>query len=185
MKIIEEPLPGLLLIEPKVFRDARGYFFESFSSREMESLGIKVPFVQDNQSLSQKGVLRGLHFQGPPAAQDKLVRVISGAVLDVAVDVRQGSPTYGRHFAVELSGDNFLMLFIPKGFAHGFETLEDNTVFSYKCSDYYRPDTEGGLRWDDPDVNIAWRGHEALVSDKDQKLPGWEAFESPFEFGAY
>jgi len=185
MKIIEEPLPGLFLIEPRVFRDARGYFFESFSQKEMEQLGVCVPFVQDNQSLSQRGVLRGLHFQAPPAAQDKLVRVISGAVLDVAVDVRKGSPTYGRHFSVELSVTNFLMLFIPKGFAHGFETLEDNTVFSYKCSDYYRPDTEGGLRWNDSSLNIPWRGSEALVSDKDQKLPLWETFESPFQYGDY
>jgi dTDP-4-dehydrorhamnose 3,5-epimerase len=184
MKIIEEPIPGLLLLEPRVFRDARGYFFESFSSKELAQLGVHVPFVQDNQSLSQRGVLRGLHFQAPPAAQDKLVRVISGAVLDVAVDIRKGSPTYGKHYSVELSGSNFLMLLIPKGFAHGFETLEDQTVFSYKCSDYYRPDTEGGLRWDDPFVNIPWRRTDALVSDKDQKLPNWDQFKSPFEYGA-
>lgn len=183
MRIIEEPMPGLLLIEPRVFRDARGYFFESFSQKALEQLGIRVPFVQDNQSLSQKGVLRGLHFQAAPAAQDKLVRVISGAVLDVAVDVRKGSPTYGQHFAVELSGSNFLMLFIPKGFAHGFQTLEDQTVFSYKCSDYYHPETEGGLRWDDPHVGIPWRSEQALVSDKDQKLPLWDQFQSPFTYG--
>lgn len=180
MTIIEEPLPGLLLLEPRVFRDGRGYFFESFNALQAQTAGIPCAFVQDNQSLSSRGVLRGLHFQAPPYAQAKLVRVVSGSVNDVVVDIRKSSPTYGKHYTAHLSADNFRMLFVPEGFAHGFETLEDNTIFQYKCSGYYHKESEGGLRWNDPTLGIQWELDSPLVSDKDQVLPLWEAFESPF-----
>jgi dTDP-4-dehydrorhamnose 3,5-epimerase len=181
MTIIEEPMPGLFLLEPRVFRDGRGYFFESFNALQARTAGIACEFVQDNQSLSSRGVLRGLHFQAPPYAQDKLVRVISGAVNDVVVDIRQSSPTFGQHYTAHLSADNFRMLFVPVGFAHGFETLEDNTIFQYKCSNYYNKASEGGLRWNDPTLRIKWELELPLVSDKDQELPFWADFESPFD----
>jgi dTDP-4-dehydrorhamnose 3,5-epimerase len=181
MTIIEEPMPGLFLLEPRVFRDGRGYFFESFNALQARTAGIACEFVQDNQSLSSRGVLRGLHFQAPPYAQDKLVRVISGAVNDVVVDIRQSSPTFGQHYTAHLSADNFRMLFVPVGFAHGFETLEDNTIFQYKCSNYYNKASEGGLRWNDPTLRINWELELPLVSDKDQELPFWADFESPFD----
>lgn len=181
MTIIEEPMPGLLLLEPRVFRDDRGYFFESFNALQARNAGIHCDFVQDNQSLSSRGVLRGLHFQAPPYAQDKLVRVIRGAVNDVVVDIRKNSPTYGKHYTAHLSADNFRMLFVPVGFAHGFETLEDDTIFQYKCSNYYHKASEGGLRWNDPVLGIRWELETPLVSDKDQELPYWEEFESPFD----
>jgi dTDP-4-dehydrorhamnose 3,5-epimerase len=181
MTIIEEPMPGLLLLEPRVFRDGRGYFFESFNALQAREAGIICDFVQDNQSLSSRGVLRGLHFQAPPYAQDKLVRVIRGAVNDVVVDIRKGSPTYGRHYTAHLSADNFRMLFVPVGFAHGFETLENDTIFQYKCSNYYNKASEGGLHWNDPTLQIHWELDAPLVSDKDQELPFWENFESPFD----
>lgn len=170
MKLTETYIPGLLVIEPDVFRDKRGYFFESFSSRKFEDLaGIKVDFVQDNESLSGYGTLRGLHMQTGSHAQAKLVRVVSGRVLDVAVDLRDGSPTFGRHFSIELSGDNHLQMFIPKGFAHGFAVLSDTAVFQYKCDEYYAPESEAALLWDDPDLAIDWRlpATDVLVSDKD------------------
>lgn len=181
MTIIEEPMPGLLLLEPRVFRDGRGYFFESFNALQAREAGIACDFVQDNQSLSSRGVLRGLHFQAPPYAQDKLVRVISGAVNDVVVDIRKNSPTFGQHYTAHLSADNFRMLFVPVGFAHGFETLEDNTIFQYKCSNYYNKASEGGLRWNDPTLRIEWELENPLVSDKDQELPYWSDFKSPFD----
>lgn len=180
MEIVNEPLPGLFLIKPRIFADARGHFFESYRSDAFSFLGNNPEFVQDNQSLSDKGIIRGLHFQKPPHAQDKLVRVIKGKVYDVVVDIRKESPTYGKHFGVELSGDNFLMLFIPKGFAHGFETLEDGTIFTYKCSDYYHPETEGGIAWNSPDLGIPWQTKEPVLSEKDKKNPSFAAFNSPF-----
>lgn len=181
MTIIEEPLPGLLLIEPAVFHDDRGYFFESFNARKAKALGIPADFIQDNQSMSARGVLRGLHFQAPPFAQAKLVRVVSGAVNDVVVDIRKASPTYGKHFKTCLSAINFRQLYIPVGFAHGFETLEDDTIFQYKCSQYYDKASERGLRWNDATLNIQWELDVPLVSDKDRELPFWRDFRSPFD----
>lgn len=171
MKITETNIPGVLVIEPDVFGDERGYFFESFSARKFEALtGLKVDFVQDNESLSSYGIVRGLHFQKPPYAQAKLVRVVKGRVRDVAVDLREGSPTFGQHFSMELSGDNHLQVFIPKGFAHGFSVLEDGTVFQYKCDEYYNPESEGALAWDDPDLAIDWGipMSDVKLSEKDR-----------------
>ena len=174
MKIIETEIQGLFVIEPDVYCDSRGYFFESFNKRRFEEqTGISVDFVQDNESRSTYGIVRGLHFQKPPHAQAKLVRVVSGRVLDVAVDLREGSPTYGRHVAVELSGENHRQMFIPKGFAHGFSVLSEEAVFQYKCDDYYAPETEGAVAWDDPDIAIDWRipADKMILSEKDKKHP--------------
>jgi len=181
MEIKQYPLAGLVEFIPRVFADDRGVFFETFSARLMAQAGAEADWVQDNQSNSKKGVLRGLHFQRPPHAQAKLVRVGQGRALDVAVDLRRDSPTYGQHQLVELTADRGNLLYIPAGFAHGFMALEDNTIFLYKCSDYYAPSAEGGLRWNDADLNINW-GTEAapLVSGKDQELPSLRSFESPF-----
>jgi dTDP-4-dehydrorhamnose 3,5-epimerase len=173
-------IAGPLVIQPKVFGDARGYFFESFSSRMFDQQGISEDFVQDNQSLSNKGILRGLHFQAPPFAQSKLIRVIKGAVLDVIVDIRNGSPTYGEHFALELNEENFTMLYIPKGFAHGFYTMEDATIFSYKCSEFYEPKSEGGIMWNDPDLKIDWGVENPLLSEKDKNYIPFKDFKTPF-----
>jgi|SRR2546428_2247315 len=180
MNVKSTPIAGLLIIEPTVFKDDRGYFFESYSQKKYTEAGIDAAFVQDNQSLSQKGTLRGLHFQAPPFAQGKLVRVISGSVLDVAVDIRTNSPTYGQYFSVELSGDNQLQFWIPSGFAHGFITLEDNTIFTYKCTNYYDKNSEGGIVWNDPDLNIEWNVAEPLISEKDAILPLLRDLKSPF-----
>lgn len=180
MEVVETPLQGLLLIKPRIFTDTRGYFFESYNINDFHKVGITVPFVQDNQSLSNKGALRGLHFQNPPHAQDKLVRVIKGSVLDVVVDIRKNSPTYGRHYKVELSGDNNLALFVPKGFAHGFVCLEDNTLFYYKCSDVYNPGAESGLLWNDPVLGIDWGIENPVVSDKDLKYTDFNSFSTLF-----
>lgn len=177
---VEELLPGLLLITPKVFQDHRGHFFESFREDVLSSHGLVNDFVQDNQSLSSKGILRGLHFQAPPHAQGKFVRVISGAVLDVAVDIRKDSATYGQYVAVELNEENFKMLYIPPGFAHGFLTLHDHTIFTYKCTDYYHPETEGGVRWNSPELNITWNVENPILSAKDEILPLFSDFVSPF-----
>ncbi|MDW8333144.1 MAG: dTDP-4-dehydrorhamnose 3,5-epimerase [Bacteroidia bacterium] len=178
------PIPGLLLIEPKIFGDARGFFMESYSKRELAQAGIDCDFVQDNLSLSCKNTLRGLHFQAPPFAQAKLVCVLRGAAMDVVVDIRSQSPHYGKHFAVELNDAQRRILFIPEGFAHGFLALSDECLFAYKCSNYYAPASEGGLAWDDPDLNIDWRalGLEgpALVSEKDRRHPRFADFVSPF-----
>lgn len=169
MEITESYLKGLFVIKPKVFEDARGYFFESYNNSVFEKAGLHLNFVQDNQSLSQKGVLRGLHFQNPPHAQGKLVRVIKGAVYDVAVDIRKNSPTYGKYFGLELTEQNKWMMYIPEGFAHGFLTLEDNTIFSYKCTNYYNKPSEGCLLWNDPAIGINWNVNEPLLSDKDKE----------------
>ena len=173
MNIIETEIQGVFIIEPKVFGDSRGYFFESFSKKEFESRIGPVEFVQDNESKSCYGVVRGLHFQKPPHAQAKLVRVVKGKVLDVAVDLRKDSPTYGKHVTVELSEDNHRQVFIPKGFAHGFSVLSEEAVFQYKCDDYYAPETEGAVAWNDPDLNIDWRvpADMMILSEKDKRHP--------------
>jgi len=180
MEIIQTQIPGLLIIKPRVFSDERGYFYESWNQESFSKNGIKTNFVQDNQSLSQKGVLRGLHFQNPPHAQAKLVRVIQGAVLDVAVDIRTGSPTYGKHVSIELTAENHLQFFIPEGFAHGFLTLKDNTIFSYKCSAYYHKASEGCILWNDPDLAIAWNTDHPTLSDKDLEGNKFRTFTSLF-----
>ena len=180
MNIIKTPIENLLVLEPKVFEDKRGYFFESFNKKKLEDIGIKESFVQDNQSLSNKNVLRGLHFQAPPFAQGKLVRVIKGSVLDIAVDIRKESATYGKYFSVILSEQNKKMFWIPPGFAHGFLTLEDQTIFSYKCSGDYNPSSEGSLLWNDPQLNIEWNIDEPIVSAKDQEAQAFTSFKSPF-----
>ena len=170
MKIIKTDIPDLLIVEPDVFGDNRGYFFESFSQRKFEEApGVKVDFVQDNESLSAYGVVRGLHFQKPPHEQAKLVRVVRGKVLDVALDLRPDSPTYGQYAAVELSGENHRQLFIPKGFAHGFSVLSDEVVFQYKCDDYYAPECEDGIAYNDPDLSIDWQipAGKMIISAKD------------------
>lgn len=170
MKIIKTDIPDLLIVEPEVFGDNRGYFFESFSQRKFEeATGVKVDFVQDNESLSAYGVVRGLHFQKPPHEQAKLVRVVHGKVLDVALDLRPESPTYGQYAAVELSGENHRQLFIPKGFAHGFSVLSDEVVFQYKCDDYYAPECEDGIAYNDPDLSIDWQipAEKMIISAKD------------------
>ena len=184
MKITETDIKGLLVIEPRVFDDPRGYFYESYNKSKFREAGIDADFVQDNQSLSQKGAIRGLHGQADPFAQGKLVRVINGSVIDVAVDIRKGSPTYGKHVSVELSGDNKLQLWIPAGFLHGFSTLEDNTIFTYKVNNYYNKDSEMGVIWNDPDLAIDWgiAKNEVLLSPKDELLPAFKAFQSPFNF---
>lgn len=179
--IIEKTfIEGLLVLKPKVFEDARGYFFESYNQKLLEEVGVKENFVQDNQSLSQKGVLRGMHFQKPPHAQGKLVRVITGAVLDIVVDIRKGSPTYGKYFAIELTEHNKTMFWIPVGFAHGFLTLQDNTVFYYKCNNYYNKESEGSIAWNDKDININWNIESPLLSDKDKTGIALKDFISPF-----
>ncbi|GAA3986455.1 dTDP-4-dehydrorhamnose 3,5-epimerase [Hymenobacter antarcticus] len=181
MEVKQHPLAGLVEFTPRVFADDRGVFFETFSAKLMAQAGADAQWVQDNQSSSKKGVLRGLHFQRPPHAQAKLVRVGQGRALDVAVDLRKDSPTYGQHQLVELSAERGNLLYIPAGFAHGFMALADDTIFLYKCSDYYAPTAEGGLRWDDADLNINW-GTEVhpLVSEKDNELPAFRDFVSPF-----
>lgn len=173
MDVIQTDIPEVVIIEPRLFEDERGYFFESFSEREFFSKVREVRFVQDNESRSSYGVLRGLHFQKPPYAQSKLVRVIKGAVLDVAVDIRKGSPTFGRHVAVELSEDNHRQIFIPRGFAHGFAVLTEDVVLQYKCDNFYAPQSEGAIAWDDPDLAIAWRipSDMVVLSEKDRKHP--------------
>lgn len=169
MKLIPTDIEGVFIIEPRLYSDERGYFFEAFSEKRFEELtGIHTAFVQDNESRSAKGVVRGLHFQLPPHAQSKLVRVVRGKILDVAVDIRRGSPTFGCHVAVELSEDNHRQLFIPRGFAHGFSVLEGDAIVEYKCDNYYSPEAEGAIRWDDPELAIDWQIEgEAIVSTKD------------------
>ena len=183
MNIVKTDIEGVLIVEPKVFGDARGYFFESFNARDFkEQTGIDVTFIQDNESKSSSGVVRGLHFQKPPYAQAKLVRVVEGSVLDVAVDIREGSPTYGKHTAVELSADNKRQFFIPKGFAHGFAVLSETAVFQYKCDEYYHPEAEGAIAWDDPTLAIDWKigKDKVLLSDKDRQHPMFNDFITPF-----
>ena len=180
MKIIKTEIEGLLIIEPRVFEDKRGYFFESWSKDAFENAGLDINFVQDNQSLSSKGVVRGLHFQNPPFAQGKLVRVLKGSVLDVAVDIRKNSPTYGKYLSAHLSEENKTMFWIPPGFAHGFSTLEDNTIFSYKCSGVYNKESEGSLMWNDTDLNIDWQIKNPIISKKDQNSELFTNFKTKF-----
>ncbi|MFM1932075.1 MAG: hypothetical protein RL226_1378 [Bacteroidota bacterium] len=176
-------IPGLLLLEPTIHADDRGYFFEPFNAETFKKFtGLKTKFVQDNESGSRKNVLRGLHFQIPPFAQAKLVRVSHGSVLDVAVDIREGSPTFGQHLAVLLSAENKLQFYIPEGFAHGFVALEDNTVFNYKCSNHYSAEHERSLLWNDPMLGIEWHADNPLVSAKDAKALSFASFVSPFVF---
>ena len=182
MKITSLNIPDVLLIEPRVFEDGRGYFFESFNAKTFaEATGLSLQFVQDNESSSKKGVLRGLHLQSPPYAQGKLVRVVSGAVFDVAVDLRKHSPHYGNWCGAKLTAENKHQMYIPPGFAHGFAVLEDDTVFSYKCTDYYHRESEICLRWDDPDIGIAWPLTSPIISDKDRlHATALSKFDSPF-----
>jgi len=173
-------LSGLLLITPKIHLDARGYFFESFREDELMKFGFEERFVQENESKSNASVIRGLHMQSPPFAQDKLIRVVRGAIYDVAVDLRTSSPTYGHYCGVYLNGDNRLSLLVPKGFAHGFCCLENDTIVQYRCTDYYNGKSECGVKWNDPDLNIEWPITSAVVSEKDEKLPLLRDFKSPF-----
>ncbi len=185
MKLISQSIADVILIEPKVYGDDRGYFIETFRQDLLEqALGYKVSFVQDNESKSVKGVLRGLHFQIPPFAQSKLVRVIVGCVLDIVVDIRQGSPTYGQYVAVELSDKNRLQLFVPRGFAHGFVVLSDTATFSYKVDNYYSPECDRGLAYDDEQLNIDWQlpANSLLLSDKDTKQESFSALEAFFNY---
>ncbi|MBS1635282.1 MAG: dTDP-4-dehydrorhamnose 3,5-epimerase [Bacteroidetes bacterium] len=180
MELIETGIKDLWIIKPRVFEDPRGYFFESYNRAVFEKAGLDMNFVQDNQSLSHRGVLRGLHFQAPPFAQGKLVRVITGAVLDVAVDIRKDSPTYGQHVAVELTEENKLMFYVPEGFAHGFATLRDHTIFSYKCTNLYNKASEGCVLWNDEDLKINWMIETPLLSEKDLVGQKLKEFNSPF-----
>ena len=180
MQIHTTPISDLLIIQPTVFEDSRGYFYESYSKTLFKQNGIDVDFVQDNQSLSQASVLRGLHFQNPPFAQGKLVRVIKGAILDVAVDLRKNSPTYGKHYDLELNEKNKTMLWIPPGFAHGFLTLENETIFSYKCSNYYNKSSEDTILWNDADIGINWGIENPNLSEKDKQGKKYKDFISLF-----
>lgn len=184
MKVIPTAIEGVVVIEPDLFGDERGYFFESFSERRFCEQMRSVRFVQDNESKSSYGVLRGLHFQKPPHAQSKLVRVIKGRVLDVAVDIRRGSPTFGQHVAVELTEENHRQFFIPRGFAHGFSVLSDEAIFQYKCDNYYAPQSEGAIAWDDPDLAIDWRipADKVLLSEKDRHHPRLNEAEWLFDY---
>lgn len=188
MQIIKTDIDGVLILEPDVFKDPRGYFFESFSQREFDEkvapiLGHTVTFVQDNESKSSYGVMRGLHFQRPPFTQSKLVRCVKGAVLDVAVDIRKGSSTYGQHVAVELTEDNHRLFFVPRGFAHGFAVLSETAVFQYKCDEFYHPEADGGISILDDNLGIDWRipTEKAILSDKDTKHSSLKDFDSPFD----
>ena len=182
MEVVETNIEGVIIIEPRIFKDDRGYFFESFSQREFEEKVCKTTFVQDNESKSGYGVLRGLHFQKPPFAQSKLVRVIKGVVLDVAVDIRKGSPTFGQYVSVELTGDNHRQFFIPRGFAHGFSVLSEEVIFQYKCDNFYSPQSEGAIAWNDPDLNIDWRipAEKVVLSEKDSKHPRLKDWQNVF-----
>ena len=184
MDIKKTPIEGVVIIEPKIFKDARGYFFESYNKQAFDEQVAKVDFVQDNESCSTYGVMRGLHFQKPPYAQAKLVRCVKGAVLDVAVDIRKGSPTYGQHVAVELTEDNHRQFFIPRGFAHGFAVLSDIAIFQYKCDNYYHPEADGGISILDESLAINWHidPSKAILSEKDTRHPVLKDFDSPFEF---
>ena len=184
MDVIKTAIEGLVIIEPKVFKDARGYFFESFSQREFEQKVRKINFVQDNESMSSYGVMRGLHFQRPPNSQSKLVRCVKGRVLDVAVDIRKGSPTYGEHVAVELSEDNHRQFFVPRGFAHGFVVLSETAIFQYKCDNFYAPEADGGINIKDESLGIDWQiaTEDALLSEKDLKHFCLKEFDSPFDY---
>ena len=183
MNIIKTALEGVVIIEPRVFEDPRGYFFESYSERDFNAQVREIRFVQDNESMSSYGVMRGLHFQRPPFTQSKLVRCVRGAVLDVAVDIRKGSPTYGQHVAVELTEDNHRQFFVPRGFAHGFSVLSETAVFQYKCDNFYAPQADGGISILDDSLGIDWRipTGKAILSEKDTKHPLLKDFDSPFD----
>ncbi len=183
MEIIKTAIDGLVIIEPRVFKDDRGYFFESFSQREFDEKVRPVKFVQDNESMSSYGVMRGLHFQRPPYTQSKLVRCVKGKVLDVAVDIRKGSPTYGQHVAVELSEDNHRQFFVPRGFAHGFAVLSETAVFQYKCDNFYTPEADGGISIQDESLGIDWQipTDKAILSAKDLNHVQLKNFETPFD----
>ncbi len=184
MEVIKTAIEGVVIIEPKVFKDTRGYFFESFSQREFEEKVRPINFVQDNESMSSYGVMRGLHFQTPPYTQSKLVRCVKGKVLDVAVDIRKGSPTYGQHVAVELSEDNHRQFFVPRGFAHGFAVLSETAVFQYKCDNFYAPQADGGISIKDESLRIDWQipMNKAILSEKDIKHLCLKDFDSPFDY---
>lgn len=184
MEVIKTELEGVVIIEPKIFRDARGYFFESFSQKEFEEKVRKIAFVQDNESMSSYGVMRGLHFQLPPFTQSKLVRCVKGKVLDVAVDIRKGSPTFGKHVSVELSEDNHRQFFVPRGFAHGFAVLSETAVFQYKCDNFYAPQSDGGISILDDSLGIDWKlpTDRVILSEKDTKHPLLQDFDSPFKY---
>ncbi len=184
MTITESPLPGLLILQPRVFEDSRGYFFESFNRKILMDAGINAQFVQDNQSLSQYGVLRGLHYQLAPFAQSKLVRVLMGSVWDVAVDIRQNSPTFGQYFGIELSAENKTQLYIPQGFAHGFAVTSPSAVFFYKCDSFYNPEAERGIHFNDPDLAIPWpvSESESIISPKDKVLPMFKDAQINFAY---
>lgn len=186
MEVIKTEIEGVVIIEPKVFRDARGYFFESFSQREFDEKVRSIQFVQHNESMSSYGVMRGLHFQRPPFTQSKLVRCIKGAVLDVAVDIRKASPTYGQHVAVELTEENHRQFFVPRGFAHGFVVLSETAVFQYKCDSFYAPQADGGISILDGSLGIDWKipSDKALLSEKDTKHVLLKDFDSPFDIDA-
>ena len=187
MEVIKTAIDGVVIIEPKVFKDQRGYFFESFSQREFEAKVRKINFVQDNESMSSYGVMRGLHFQRPPYTQSKLVRCVKGRVLDVAVDIRKGSPTYGQHVAVELSEDNHRQFFVPRGFAHGFAVLSDTAIFQYKCDDFYAPQADGGISIKDESLGIDWKipTDMAILSEKDTLHSCLKDFDAPFSYNEY
>lgn len=184
MEIIKTDIEGVVIIEPRVFCDERGYFFESYSQREFDEKVRPIRFVQDNESMSTYGVLRGLHFQAPPFTQSKLVRCVKGRVLDVAVDIRKGSPTYGKHVAVELSAENHRQFFVPRGFAHGFAVLSEEAIFQYKCDNYYAPQSEGGISIADTSLGIDWQidPTKAVLSAKDLKHAVLADFNSPFDY---
>lgn len=184
MNIIQTLIPDVVIIEPRLFKDDRGYFFESFSEREFNAQVREVKFVQDNESMSSYGVMRGLHFQRPPYTQSKLVRCVKGAVLDVAVDIRKGSPTYGQHVAVELTEENHRQFFVPRGFAHGFAVLSETAIFQYKCDNFYHPEADGGISILDDSLGIDWHipTDHAILSEKDTKHPLLKDFDSPFDF---
>jgi dTDP-4-dehydrorhamnose 3,5-epimerase len=182
MDVMETDIPGLLVLQPKVFADERGFFMETYNRQRYADAGIGEAFLQDNVSLSKKGVVRGLHYQAPPFDMGKLVSVLRGSVVDVAVDIRFGSPTFGKYVAVELSAENKRQFWIPAGFAHGFAALEDDTVFSYKCTDVYSPEHDRGVRWNDPEIGIEWLIADPLVSEKDRKLPLLKDIAEEFSF---
>lgn len=184
MEVIKTDIDGVVILKPRVFTDARGYFFESYSKREFDEQVRRVDFVQDNESCSTRGVMRGLHFQRPPFTQSKLVRCVKGSVLDVAVDIRKGSPTYGKHVAVELTEENHLQFFVPRGFAHGFAVLSDVAVFQYKCDNFYHPESDGGISILDSSLSIDWQldPSQAILSEKDLKHALLKDFDSPFDY---
>ena len=182
MEVIKTDIEGLVILEPKVFKDSRGYFFESFSQREFQEKVANIQFVQDNESMSKFGVMRGLHFQRPPYTQAKLVSCAEGRVLDVAVDLRKGSPTYGQHFAVELDSESHRQFYIPRGFAHGFSVLSERAVFTYKCDNLYHPEADGGILLTDPALHIDWQipAEQMILSEKDKHHPLLQDFDNPF-----